>query len=854
MRMDLHQIKSLLEDTFAKELNDGKKRHIIFWYDDEGEFEEDLNGLNLSNAKLLRLNDKNTFYTKYLLEKVDAETNYLIYAPYTKPALRENYLLDIQKYSIEFSTDRADLIMRDLGTTDQNLRNIFRKHIKFFNNKDRYKSFKEYSIDKYKEEIIDIAVISVLCKLSYPDFDECLRIILMEEDFANNRFIEAIEKFGDLAAFWKLVDKYYGYSESEPSLEKLAITLMITNASYNLDVTVPNTWKPYISPRKTDCVVFLSNFMNHNLYAPVYDRLADTVEDKIKATEYVGNWETEDYIKCDTFKIFDESIISKINDKLNNDISEFEKYKEIIQSRKTKHWYDNFRYEYECLYWAIELLSEWTNVSQRVKKDVPYEFVDKYVNEYYQIDTAYRKFYYSFDNLKNREILHDLKDKVENIYSNAYLNTLSIKWSESLDTLNEEWVITGMNSQKDFYTTHIKPYMNRGERVFVIISDALRYEAAREFIDVLNKERKGSTEISHMQGVIPSYTKLGMASLLPYKSITMNNNYDVYIDGISTEGTDNRGKILSTYCANSIAVQYKDIIDLKRDDYRKTFTGKELIYIYHNTIDATGDNAKTEREVFNAVEEAFEELRVLISNLVNNITATNIVITSDHGFIYKRGIIMESDKVSKVSVDDSYENRRFILSTKPEHMEGTIAFKMDYLFGKDSDITYISPRGANRFKVQGAGANYVHGGTSLQEVIIPVVKYKNDRSKSAKNEIKKTDVKLTSITRKITNTISFLEFFQTEKIEDKRVSRRLKVYFADEEANRVSNENIIIADSKSENYQDRSFREKFVLKNTKYDKNKKYYLILEDEEETVEKVYEKIPFIIDIAISDDFGF
>jgi hypothetical protein len=29
---------------------------------------------------------------------------------------------------------------------------------------------------------------------------------------------------------------------------------------------------------------------------------------------------------------------------------------------------------------------------------------------------------------------------------------------------------------------------------------------------------------------------------------------------------------------------------------------------------------------------------------------------------------------------------------------------------------------------------------------------------------------------------------------------------------------------------------------------------MEDEEETVERIYDKIPFIIDIAISDDFGF
>jgi uncharacterized protein (TIGR02687 family) len=345
-----------------------------------------------------------------------------------------------------------------------------------------------------------------------------------------------------------------------------------------------------------------------------------------------------------------------------------------------------------------------------------------------------------------------------------------------------------------------------------------------------------------------------MAVLLPHKAITIDEDYKVYVDGISSEGTDNRNKILKDYSQESIAIQFEDVIEMKRDDFRKTFGGKELIYIYHNAIDARGDHDKTEREVFDAVEEAFEELKVLINNLVNNVTATNIIITADHGFIYKRGNLIESDKVAKGSIEDAYGNRRFVLSTKPLELEGTLLFSMEYLLGPDTNLNFITPRGVNRFKVQGAGANYVHGGTSMQEIIIPVVRFKNDRSKNSKNEVKKVDVKLTSITRKITNTISYLEFFQTEKIEDKRVPLRLKVYFADEDGNRISNENIIIADSKSETYEERSFREKFVLKNRKYDKTKKYYLIMEDEEETVEKIYDKIPFIIDIAISDDFGF
>ena len=45
-----------------------------------------------------------------------------------------------------------------------------------------------------------------------------------------------------------------------------------------------------------------------------------------------------------------------------------------------------------------------------------------------------------------------------------------------------------------------------------------------------------------------------------------------------------------------------------------------------------------------------------------------------------------------------------------------------------------------------------------------------------------------------------------------------------------------------------------MLESMKYDKNNKFYLVMEDEEEAVEKIYDKIPFIIDIVFMNDFGF
>jgi len=382
----------------------------------------------------------------------------------------------------------------------------------------------------------------------------------------------------------------------------------------------------------------------------------------------------------------------------------------------------------------------------------------------------------------------------------------------------------------------------------------LWYEAAKEFSDILNVERNGFTEISYMQGVVPSYTKLGMASLLPSSKIEMDDKVGIIVDGINSAGTSNREKILSKYSQEAVAITYKDLVEMSRADIRKAFTGKKLIYIYHNSIDARGDHTSTEREVFNAVDEAFKELKTLVNDLINNVSASNIYITSDHGFIYKRGSITESDKTSK-NVEDADElKRRFIISNKKEDMEGTICFSMDYILGKDSGKYVTVPRGSNRFKVQGEGANFVHGGATLQEMVVPVIKFKNDRSKNGKSDIKKVDVKLTNISRKITSAITYLEFFQTEKVEDKKIPLKLKIYFADEEGNRISNENTIIVDSKSIKAEERSYKEKFTLRNMVYDKTVKYYLVMEDEEETVENIYEKIAFNIDIAIANEFGF
>lgn len=230
------------------------------------------------------------------------------------------------------------------------------------------------------------------------------------------------------------------------------------------------------------------------------------------------------------------------------------------------------------------------------------------------------------------------------------LNELSVKWCAFLDD-ETTWQVPGVTSQQGYYEKYVRRFVSDNERLVVIISDGLRYESAVELNAMLNGEQKGISKLDVMLGVIPSYTALGMASLLPHKSIAVTDKADIVIDGISTKGTENREKILKLVKEESIAITYENVMSLTKQQMAEKFSGVKLIYIYHNTIDARGDNAATEHEVFEATEKCFRELSRLVRSLRNNISAINVLITADHGYIYRRTPLAERDKTLRYRIE-----------------------------------------------------------------------------------------------------------------------------------------------------------------------------------------------------------
>ena len=297
-------------------------------------------------------------------------------------------------------------------------------------------------------------------------------------------------------------------------------------------------------------------------------------------------------------------------------------------------------------------------------------------------------------------------------------------------------------------------------------------------------------------------------------------------------------------------IQFDDLKSMKKDDLRAVFTGKQVVYIYHNQIDARGDKPNTEDEVFAACREAVEEIAAMIRRIAGSANTLHFIVTADHGFLYKRHALAESDKIPNTAPKTAFVNRRFIVDADPIAQPGVASLPMATVLNtKTNTLTVSYPAAANVFKVAGGGENYVHGGSSPQEMIVPVLDVRME-----KGRVETTTVQLTlvSILKKITNLITALDFMQNEPISDTVRETTFRVYFVGEDNERISNENIVVADKRGETAAERMFRLRFSFKNQKYDNKKPYYLVAYDDKNSVEVLRRQV--VMDIAMADDFGF
>ncbi|KJS18736.1 MAG: alkaline phosphatase [Clostridiaceae bacterium BRH_c20a] len=835
--LNLKQITDKLNTEFS-----GDTRKLVFWYDDKAEFADDIDTLKLVGAKVYRLEPDNQFYTKYFLERLDRETSYLIYAPFPKPPVRDNHLADTLLYSKQFFATRAELIASDLLLDDKN-KAVIQKYIKFFGAKERTQKFYDLEIENFTSESIEIAIMSVLCKTRTASFEEVLRVVMTEDGFDDNKFLTEFRKYDLLSAFWRMCEEQYGYTDVKPTLEKFMMTMFVTYTDRYVPGELPKAWRSFISYKSGNIISFMDNLMNNILYRERYDEISNMIASSLKVTAEFDGHSPEFLIDCDTFAVIDNIIHSWLTERLLNEDTGAKlnglNIPSICQERCKKHFGLQVQGQYNMLSSAFYIIC----AANYTCPDDMESIIKQYGSKDFLIDGYYRAFYYDYDQLADTTQYEKLRDLVENIYTNEYLAKVVPKWNAAFSS---DKVMTDLLLQRNFFNSFIR---RSRDKVVVIISDALRYETGYSLYQKLQDDVKCTVKLDAMMSVLPSYTRLGMAALLPHKMLEMTDDFKVLVDGMSCDDLKQRETILQSYVPNSRCVQFDDIKTMKQAQLREIFTGKEVVYIYHNQIDARGDKQNTENEVFNACEEAINEIYNLIKRLSGTANTYHFIVTADHGFIYKRDKLNESDKIGGVTGKGAFINRRFIVSDKSIQDDGVANTSLGLILGNDDGKVVSYPVSSNVFKVPGGGQNYVHGGSSPQEMIVPVIDIKTEKGHM---ETRPAQIMLVSMVQKVTNLIVTLDFIQSEPVSDVVKSTSYKLFFISENNEKISNECIYVADKKDTEPQKRIFRLRFNFKNKKYDKSKQYYLVAYDEKNDLEILRHCVA--IDIAFANDFGF
>ena len=832
--MDLSNIETKINEI----ISDSEDRQIVMWYDESKEFTEEIKDINLNNAELFVLDDDNWIYAKYYIESECTDTNFLVYAPFRKPADEDNYLADMTHYATLFSADIINIICQELNIECSRFRDVLSSYPKFWKASSRRNAFKDLNIQEYSKNQIELGILAVLSKEKTLNFEYIIRKIIVNHFEGNDSIIESFDNYDILDTFWDFVYRRFGYKDENPTVGKFTVSLILNYSASLFEGKCPKSWERFLIEDKNNPRVFIDNFMNNTNYIDIFNNISDTLEDKLNVPNAIKNVNVDSYIKCDSFKIFDRKIINHYVNLLYANKEKFE-FDEILEQREKSHFYSNFEDEYQLIRWANEFIGLINEFQREILPDDVNELIDIFANKFINIDKTYRKFYYHYDRIEDTDYLENLRVLIENMYANIFLFEINPKFTSLFNNLNE----ISITKQWRFYKNFI---LNKKTKTVVIISDALRYGCGVELKEELDKNPTWTNTIQPMLSTVPSYTALGMASLLPNKEIKYDNK-NILVDGKYCSNREYRERILQDYNPNAIAVNFDDINSMNQSKLRDLTKGKDLVYIYHDQIDAIGDHAPTENEVFAASQVAIDEITKLVARLVDSANFVRVLITADHGYIYKRDNLEESDKVNLDSIDAIYKNKRFLLTDYETDIPGTKCLSLDYIDNEDIFVTV--PKGSDIFKLTGPGLNYVHGGLSLEEVIVPVIELKSRRGGKGQRTV---ELQLINSNNKIHNYEENLSFFQKENISKTVLPLEASIYFEDDEGNKISNEVLIFADRNSEYAEDRQFKEKFTLKRISYSKSKRYYLVIKDTKTDLE--INRHEFMIDIAFQGGIDF
>jgi uncharacterized protein (TIGR02687 family) len=817
--------------------------------------------------------------------KLDIERNpnqrWLFYSNLPEPEPTKDWLLDARLRSKAFRADSTSILLEDLGLTTFGLRQHLKGRGKFLRAKDRVDRLKKLVLPGDSASDLDYKMLAVLTRADQPELFAMLQRLygaMVADDSADlNAVPKAWQEIGgnDLTpAFWDLVQLQLGYADANPSLRDLLIRILVTDFCRSLDADAPKQLLHLVLPVRTlaaNASVFIGRWRSDIAQYSNYNALADAVANELNLDGLLGGLSAEQLAECMTFENIELRVVQDLKTRIvagagaNMDV-----VRSLMTRRRDGHWANrmlasaNERTKalaacYDALTAAADFFTlKAAHAAGFSFADAATAFV-RYRDELFRFDQLYRHFHTAADAVEPMgwAVLHELRQSIESVYSGWYIPQLSIAWAKVVEGdggLLATWSLPEVNPQQEFFERKVLPVFDGTvKRVFVLISDAFRFEVANELAQQINGRNRFKASLDAMLGVLPSYTALGMAALLPHQTLAYKEgaSLDVWADGHSVATLEQRNEHLKAF--GGIAVKAEDLMALGKEKGRALVRDHRLIYVYHDRIDMIGDKQASETKTFEAAAQTVQELSQVIGFIINGLNGSTVLVTADHGFMYQESALHESDK-----------------STLDEKPDGTIVAKKRYLIGRDlgettkawsgntrvtagttaeGSLDFWVPKGASRFHFAG-GARFVHGSAMPQEVVVPVITVGVSEADHAKTKYVSVSL-LGAVNKVVTNTQRF-EFIQTDAVSDRVLARSVLVSLRDAQDGDkpISDVQSITFDSTSQLLDERKRSIFLTVLAGAHDPHKRYDLVMRDAVSNIEVL--RLPIKVDLAFGNDF--
>lgn len=818
------------------------KHRIVFWYDTKQELRDDFDNLSLANVEKIEIAN-NEYGIKYKILRDQPEQKFLLYRYGAQPDDLNNWLLDVQLAHGEFRTDQAALWLSELELGFQ-FAGLVQSHAEFFQALKRRETLKKLLKSDDTQGLIRLKMLAV-CASSEARMDAVLESLLQELAEGRQEKIKLVERCSLSDFLWQQLSRYYGYTSNEPGIRDFVIELFKSCYAIGTDSH---------ASLNGDALVFLKRWKDSRQFEHCFETLATECAEVLGIESDLSKRDFRQLIELDYFRLIDQKIISDLVREVTNRTVSGGDVTIWVRQRRQGHWYREFQHLYEAIDYAAQFTQALTEANLTMNSLV--DGVQRYSRFWYRLDQLYRKFIYHVCKSGQASLMESLAEQIENLYSNNFLLKLNNSFQTFVDT-TDKWEAYPVRIQKQFFEYWVNPFLRKDNKICVIISDAMRYEIGDELLSLIRQEDRYSAELDLMLSMLPSYTQLGMAALLPNKELEISDNDTgtVFVDGQSSQGTINRTKILqSALNGRGQALTAEEFMAMNRDDSRELLKLNDVIYIYHNRIDHTGDKIHSEGQAFEAAEQTLEDLVRLIKKLTSA-NANNLLVTADHGFIYQHRALEESD-FSSVEAEGSsvlYRDRRFVLGKELKPSSALHTFT-SFQLGLSGTIEVQIPKSINRLRLKGSGSRFVHGGASLQELVVPVVKI----NKKRQSDITSVEIEiLRGSTSVITSGQLAVTLYQSSPVTDKIQPRVLRAGIYTENDDLISDSHDLTFDLTSENPRERELQVRFVL-TRKADEANGQEVILKLEEKHANtshyKEYKSIRYVMRRSFTSDFDF